>query len=143
MQLLYVKSVRLAMATTKPAKRKRVVLTIEQKVEIMELLDKSVSYAAISEKFGIGRSTVVDMKNRLKFKADMVYMGVKRKVKVMKLGDDKKFDQVVYLWFKQKRMEGVPISGALLREKALGWWYGVWNGFRIRVSHSGDGDDSE
>ena len=74
------------------------------------------------EKYGIGRSTVADIKKNkekiLKFKTEMVQMGVKRKVKVMKLGDDKKLDQAVYLWFKQKRMEGVPISGAMLREKA-------------------------
>ncbi len=28
----------------------------------------------------------------------------------MKLGDDDKLDQAVYLWFKQKRMEGVPTN---------------------------------
>ena len=29
----------------------------------------------------------------------------------MKLSDDNKPDQAVYLWFKQKRMEYVPVSG--------------------------------
>lgn len=37
----------------------------------------------------------------------------------MKLGDDHRLDQAVYLWFKQKRMEGVSISGPMLCEKAL------------------------
>ena len=61
-------------------------------------------------------------KNRkkiLEFSSKMVEMGMSRKAKVMKLGDDDKLDQAVYLWFKQKRMEGMPISGPMLSAKAL------------------------
>ena len=46
-------------------------------------------------------------------------MGTKRDVKVMKLGDDPLLDKAVYVWFRQKRMEGVPVSGLLLCEKAI------------------------
>lgn len=46
---------------TASVKRKRVVLTIADKLKILELLDKSVSYAVIA-KFGIGKSTVGDIK---------------------------------------------------------------------------------
>ncbi len=35
-------------------KRKRVVLSIEDKVKIVDLLDKSVSYTVIGEQYGIG-----------------------------------------------------------------------------------------
>ena len=50
----------------------------------------------------------------------MIEMGSarSRKPKLMKLGGQK-LDEAVYLWFKQKRMEGVPISGSMLREKAV------------------------
>ena len=41
------------------AKRKRVVLSINDKLEVLCLLDKSVSRSVICEKFGIGKSTVV------------------------------------------------------------------------------------
>ena len=44
-----------------PAKRKKVVLSIEQKLKIIELLKKDTSYTIISEKYGIGRSTVSDI----------------------------------------------------------------------------------
>ena len=104
-------------------KRKRVVLSIEEKVKIVDLLDKSVSYTVFGEQYGIGRSTVGDIKkNRrkiLEFSSKMVEMGMSRKATVMKLGDDDKLDQAVYLWFKQKRVEGVPISGPMLSAKAL------------------------
>ena len=44
-------------------------------------------------------------------------MGMSKQVKEMKVGDGKQHDTVVY--FKQKRMEGVPISGSMLGEKAV------------------------
>ena len=47
---------------TASVERKRVVLTIADKVKILELLDKSVSYTIIAEKFGIGKKTVGDIK---------------------------------------------------------------------------------
>ena len=108
---------------TASVKQKRVVLSIADKVKIIEMLDKSASYTVIAEKFGIGKSTVGDIKkNRekiLKFKTEMNDMGMTRSAKVMKLSDDSKLDQAVYLWFRQKRMEGMPVSGPLLCEKAV------------------------
>ena len=57
------------------AKRKRVVLTIQQKLEVIKLLDSSISYTIICEKFGIGRSTVSDIKSNreklLKFNMEL------------------------------------------------------------------------
>lgn len=104
-------------------KRKRVVLSLEQKLEVLKLIDRSTSYSIICEKFGIGRSTVSDIKrNRAKlltFRKELKEMGTKRSVKVMKLGDDPELEKAVYIWFRQKRMEGVPISGPLLCEKAI------------------------
>ena len=38
-------------------------------------------------------------------------MGMTKKAKVMKIGDDQCLDKAVHLWFQQKRMEGVPVSG--------------------------------
>lgn len=44
---------------------------------------------------------------------------MKKQAKMMKVSDDRRLDQAVFLWFKQKRSEGVPISGSLLCEKAI------------------------
>lgn len=46
-------------------------------------------------------------------------MGMNKKAKVMKVGDDEKHDKAVYLWFKQKGMESIPISGSIWCEKAV------------------------
>ena len=50
----------------KKPKRKRVVLALEKKLEVIKMLDKAVSYTIISEKFGIGHSTVGDIKKTKK-----------------------------------------------------------------------------
>lgn len=104
-------------------KRKRVVLSIQDKLKVIEMLDKSVSFAIIMEKFGIGKSTVSDIKkNKAKiiaFSQEMVDMGMQKQAEVMKISDDRRLDQAVFLWFRQKRAEGIPISGPLLCEKAL------------------------
>ena len=43
-------------------KRKRVALTVSEKLELIQLQDKSTSYAIISEQYWIGRSTIIDIK---------------------------------------------------------------------------------
>ena len=70
------------------AKHKRVVLSIDDNLKIVELLDKSVSYTVIGEKYGIGRSTVSDIKKNkiLAFKKGMLEIGMSHKAKVMRLG---------------------------------------------------------
>ena len=88
------------------------------------MLDKSVSYTVIAEKFGIGKSTVSDLKKNkekiLCFQREMMEMEMKKEAKTMRLGDDKRLDQALYLWFKQKHMEGVPATGPLLYETING-----------------------
>ena len=106
-----------------PVKRKKVVLTVENKLEIIELLRKGTTYTVISEKYGIGRSTITDIKkNEAKlrsFKEKMMEMGVKEvTTKSMKIGAFEKLDEALHIWFRQQREKDVPISGSLLTEKA-------------------------
>ena len=50
-------------------KQKRTALTIEDKMNIIKLIEKGTSYAIISERYRIGRSTVCDInKNKGSFK---------------------------------------------------------------------------
>lgn len=45
---------------------------------------------------------------------------MRKKTKVVKLGEDVQHDSAVHLWFKQKRMESTSISGPILsNEKAV------------------------
>lgn len=55
----------------------------------------------------------------LKFKKDVVDREMKHRAKVNKFGKKAELDQAVYVWFKQKRMEGIPDTGPMICEKAL------------------------
>ena len=116
------------MATAGPGgnlpKRKKVVLTIEEKLEILGELKKGVSYTSISEKYGIGRSTVADIKKNesklREYKERKTTFGFKKvQAKVMKSGSYELLDAALYIWFRQRREKNLPVSGALLKEKAL------------------------
>ena len=106
-----------------PVKQKKIVLTVENKLETIDLLRKGTSYTVITEKYGIGRSTITDMKNNEAkpklFKNKMTEMGVKEiATKSMKIGAFEKLDEALYIWFRQQPEKDVPISGSLLTEKA-------------------------
>ena len=102
-------------------KRAHKTLTIDQKLELLDQIGKKL-YTVLCEEYGIGRSTISDMKKResslRQYKRKMKDMGVKRPAKVMKLGKDEELETALYLWFKQKREEGILITGAILQAKA-------------------------
>ena len=74
-------------------KRKRKVLTIDEKLENFSLLNNNHSLAAIASKHGIGKSTVSDIKRDqqklLDFKKQTLDMGMYRHPKTMRLGNSK------------------------------------------------------
>ena len=104
-------------------KRKSKVLSIEQKLEICQRLRSGGSITAFSKEIDIGKSTICDIKrNKEKLtsfaaKMDSTEGSIKRKM--MELASDTKLDDALYLWFAQKRSQGVPISGPILMAKAL------------------------
>ncbi len=63
-------------------KRKKIVLSIEDKLDILKLIECGTSYTVISERYGIGRSTFGDIKKRKSqlesFKRRLQDMGMKR-----------------------------------------------------------------
>ncbi|KFD50313.1 hypothetical protein M513_08813 [Trichuris suis] len=104
-------------------KRKRVVLTLKDKREIIETLRKGVPGRSLAEKCGVGASTICDIKkkseNILSFSKDLTEAEGNPVRKVMKKAQNEDIDHAVYVWFMQKGATGQPISGPLLCEKAL------------------------
>ena len=85
-------------ASAAKPKRKRTVLNIEDKVAIIKQLESS-SANVIAERYDIGKDTVSDIKKKcdkiLRFNQEMRNMGISKKVKVMKVGDDKQHDKAI------------------------------------------------
>ena len=103
-------------------KRKRKVLSIDTKLAILESLSKGVSQAKLVEQYGVGKSTISDIKRSeqkvKEYASTLDSQGVSTSRKVMRLAKEDKLEEALYLWFIQKRSQGTAISGPLLAEKA-------------------------
>lgn len=103
-------------------KRKRIVLTIKQKLTLIERSEKGESMSKLSEEYGIGVQTVRDIvkqKNKLEaFARDCDSSAGPSKRKSMKTSTFEDLDAAMLIWFNQKRAEGIPISGQMCIEAA-------------------------
>ncbi|CAB3251166.1 unnamed protein product [Arctia plantaginis] len=85
--------------------RKHSTLTIKDKLRIIEMLDKGDSYPVIARKFGIGRSTVGDIKKNkdklLKF-VSLTERGPGVR-KTLKKSENPVLEDALFTWFLQQR----------------------------------------
>ena len=93
----------MALSTSSAAgtrKRAHKTLTTDQKLELLDHIGKT-SYTVLCEKYGIGRSTITDIKkgesSLRQYKRKMTDMGVKRPAKTMKLGKDEEIEMALHL----------------------------------------------
>jgi Tc5 transposase DNA-binding domain/CENP-B N-terminal DNA-binding domain len=103
-------------------KRKRVTLTLQQKLDIVLKLEKGEKPNVIADLYRIGVSTVYDIKeqsSQLKTFSENSESSkaLESRSKLRKI-DFESFDQVLYDWFCLKRTAGVSITGPLIQEKA-------------------------
>ncbi|CAL1544491.1 unnamed protein product [Lymnaea stagnalis] len=105
------------------SKRKRVVLTLHDKVNIIQSLRNGDSGIMLAEKYGVGKSTISDIKKNseliMKFTCALDREDGSLKRKTMKKPQNDLLEDAVFTWFLQKRSSGKPISGPSLCEKAL------------------------
>ncbi|XP_015435795.1 PREDICTED: jerky protein homolog-like [Dufourea novaeangliae] len=105
------------------SKRKRVVLSIKTKHEIIQKLENGESAAKLAKIYGIGKATITGIKNQKDaienylLQADTLDVSNNRKS--MMVPKNKNVDDAVFQWFLENREKGVPITGPILCEKAL------------------------
>lgn len=104
-------------------KRKQVNVSMEQKLAALKRLDKGESVSAVANDLGVGKSTIGDWKKK---RTEIESWCVKRMCtetlkerKSMKESDFNEVNEALYIWFRQTREKGTPISGPILQEKAL------------------------
>ena len=108
----------MASSSRKPTKRKCIVLPIESRMAILDRLKGGASYKRLADDFGIGISTIGDIKRNdttiRAFVSTMDNMAMSKKGrKVMRLASDDKLDEAVYQWFVQKRSQDMPLCKAV------------------------------
>lgn len=109
----------------KHGKRKRVLLTVADKLEVCRLAKQNVPKSLLMNQYNIGKSTLNDIlrnEDKLKkFKAEKEGLGIPgaaETAKQIKGGNFDKLDSALYIWFRQEREKGCPITGPVLLEKA-------------------------
>ena len=104
------------------AKRKRVLLTLKDKIKIYEQYRKGASANQLASEYNIGKSSVyniVRQKDQFKKYDGVLDKGLSKNKKTMKTAVNPGLDKALYLWFSQKYSQGLSISGPLLCKKAL------------------------
>ncbi|XP_016905758.1 jerky protein homolog-like isoform X1 [Apis cerana] len=104
-------------------KRKKVTVTIEKKLEALFRIDKGEPMKSVAVDLGVGTSTVSDWKKNRKeieeFCAKMVSRDSLGNRGTIKKAKNVTLDDALYVWYIQERENGIPVSGPILRKKAL------------------------
>ncbi|OWK18149.1 hypothetical protein Celaphus_00008861, partial [Cervus elaphus hippelaphus] len=110
-------------------KRKRVVLTIKDKLDIIKKLEDGGSSKQLAVIYGIGETTVRDIrKNKEKIityasSSDSTSLLAKRKS--MKPSMYEELDKAMLEWFNQQRAKGNPVSGPICAKRAEFFFYAL------------------
>ena len=82
-------------------KCEQVILSIEDRTEVFDMLHHGSSLTAIITKYSIAKSTVSDIKKNkakiLAFKCEMANMGMSLRAKTMRLGDNYHYNYIIIL----------------------------------------------
>ncbi|XP_023231971.1 jerky protein homolog-like [Centruroides sculpturatus] len=104
-------------------KRKQVNMSMEQKLRALKRLDKGESVSAVAKDLGVGKSTIRDWKKKRteieSWCVSRMCTETLKERKSMKESDFNEVSEALYIWFRQTRKKGTPISGPILQEKAL------------------------
>ena len=97
---------------------KRKVLTLEQRVEVIRLIESGKSSRIVAEQFGVGKTQV---QQTLKRKAELMteYEGnANPAAKRQRKTQNADINDLTWKWFKDCSARRVPISGPLIKEQA-------------------------
>lgn len=96
-------------------------LELAQKLEILDKLQRGCSQKSLANEYNVGRATIYDIKIKeaqLRTYTSQMDSDLGKR-KIMRKGENYQLDTAVYRWFIQQRNKGLPISGPVIKEKAL------------------------
>ncbi|XP_063238495.1 jerky protein homolog [Bacillus rossius redtenbacheri] len=106
----------------RPYKRKHVTLTIQQKLDIIDRLEKGENRSAIMSCFNIGSSTIYDIRKQKeeleKFAAQGLTPKNTESRHTLKKPRLEILDSAVFAWFSAKLSQGKTVTGPMIIEKA-------------------------
>jgi acyl-CoA hydrolase len=103
-----------------PPKRVIKTLLIQDKFNLIKDVDSGVKKKDVAIKYGVPKNTVSTiLKNKEKVIKAIEEGTVSQNCKRLKKGTFENVDRAVVDWFKATRSQNIPVSGALIKEKAL------------------------
>lgn len=100
-------------------KRKKVTLTLSQKVEIIQKLQQGVMAKRIAEDYGVSESAISYIKGQKAKILEAVSNTVhEAKKKSLHKADNEEMEEKLYKWFELQRSKHCPISADIIKAKA-------------------------
>ncbi|XP_028967284.1 LOW QUALITY PROTEIN: tigger transposable element-derived protein 6-like [Galendromus occidentalis] len=92
--------------------------SLKEKLEVLEELRSGVKKVDVARRFGISKSTLSTfLKNRQRLEEEGVEFDPERKR--LRTAKYERVDKATFLWLQEMRSNNVPVSGPLLRERAV------------------------
>ncbi|XP_050535026.1 jerky protein homolog-like [Daktulosphaira vitifoliae] len=101
-------------------KRKHKTLTIKKKCDILDRLNRNESFSSLASEYGVGRSTIYDIKKnheKIKNFVSTTDCGPGKR-QILKKAEHPEVEEALDMWFLQERNRHAPISGPMLAMKA-------------------------
>jgi transposase len=110
------------MSNNEKRSRKHLCLSIAQKIELLQKLDSGVNVRSLTEEYGVGMSTIYDLKKQkdklFKFFAESDEQKLMKDRKTLHKAKNDDLDRVLKEWIRQRRSEHMPIDGMLIMKQA-------------------------
>ncbi|XP_041377364.1 tigger transposable element-derived protein 6-like [Gigantopelta aegis] len=105
----------------RPKKRQRIELSLETKVKLIQEFDSNPQSKQkdLALKFKIGKQTVSDIIKRKQHYLQLYDANISGERKRITNGKFENLNGLLHQWFNQARSKTLPISGPILKEKAL------------------------
>lgn len=103
-------------------KRKRVLLTLEARLELIERINNGENFLTVAKEYNIGRATIRDIYARkdeyINFARNSDSFNAALRRKTLKRSSLHVLDTKLYNWFKDQRNSGITVTKAALVENA-------------------------
>lgn len=119
------------------AKYKKKCLTLYEKSKILEEHHNGMSVTALSKKYGVAKSTICAIKNKQTKITKVVRECLKpnkSQKRTLKKAENPKMESALYKWFQMQREKNLPVSGEMLKHKALHFYEKFGKGEKFNAS---------
>lgn len=103
--------------------KKCITLTVQQKKEVLDLIDLNTSYREISKMYNISAGAITGIKHD----REMIYSYISKKgnnpsmkrIKLRLSNESSRLDEIIYAWYCEAKRRSEAISGPIMKEKAM------------------------